>query len=353
VATGRLAEHRREWVFPLALLTLAALITLHLTTAPVNGVFALAPIIASTTLGVRRTALVAGLAVAASVLVGLAEQPVDLTAWLLRAALCAVISAIAVLSAARRIRRERELTQMTAIAAAAQQAVLGTLPTSLGPTRLAARHVSATANALIGGDLYEAVSSPFGVRMIVGDVKGKGLGAVQLAATVLGAFRQGAATQPDLTRLVLAIDAVVSAVSSDEDFVTAVLVQVGHDEHVDLVCCGHHPPLMVRPDGAAEIVDTEDENTPFGLGPQPLVVRVRWPAGTRMLVYTDGLVEARDAAGRFFPLAEHAADLSKGSLDQALDRLVAELLRHSGRRLHDDMAVLLVERVYCGTCTTS
>jgi serine phosphatase RsbU (regulator of sigma subunit) len=352
LATGRPAERRHEWVFPLSLLTLAALIALHFTTAPVNGLFALAPIIASTTLGVRQTAIVAGLAITASMLVGL-EPPADRTAWFVRAGLCAVISAIAVLSAAHRIRRERELTQMTAIAAAAQQAVLGSLPTSLGPTRLRVRHVSATANALIGGDLYEAVSSPFGVRVIVGDVRGKGLDAVQLAATVLGAFRQGAATQPDLPGLVRAIDAVVSAISSDEDFVTAVLVQVGNDEHVDVVSCGHHPPLMVAPEGVAEIVDIGAQSTPFGLEPEPVVVRVRWPAGTRMLVYTDGLVEARDARGRFFPLSEHAATLAEGSLDEALDRLVAELLRHSGRRLHDDMAVLLVERVYCGTSATS
>jgi serine phosphatase RsbU (regulator of sigma subunit) len=83
--------------------------------------------------------------------------------------------------------------------------------------------VSATANALIGGDLYEAVSTPHGVRIIIGDVRGKGLDAVQLAATVLGAFRQAAAVQPDLPSLVKAIDAVVSAVTGDEDFVTALL----------------------------------------------------------------------------------------------------------------------------------
>ena len=62
-----------------------------------------------------------------------------------------------------------------------------------------------------------------------------------------------------------------------------------------------------------------------------------------MLIYTDGLVEARDRRGAFFPLADHAPALGHGSLDEALDRLLARLSDHAGRRLDDDMALVLVE----------
>jgi serine phosphatase RsbU (regulator of sigma subunit) len=328
----------------LALVVLAATVAVHLTLAPINGAFALAAIIASTTLSVSRTAAIGVVCIVCSLLVGFVDPHDDTMAWLIRAALCAVISAVAVLTAVNRVGREQQLTRMTAIADAAQQALLRPLPTKIGPVGLAARHVSATANALIGGDLYEAVSTPHGVRIIIGDVRGKGLDAVQLAATVLGAFRQAAAVQPDLPSLVKAIDAVVSAVTGDEDFVTALLVQVTDDGGVRLVSCGHHPPIFVAPDGAASTVDTGPATTPLGLSPRPSVATPPLPVGGRLLLYTDGLVEARDPSGRFFPLGAHMDALAHVPLPQALEALVARLLSHTGRRLHDDMAVLLIER---------
>ena len=88
-----------------------------------------------------------------------------------------------------RVRREQELQQMTAIAEAAQHALLRVMPSSIGSLGFAARYVSATEQALVGGDLYEVAESTEGVRVIVGDVRGKGLEAVQMAATVLAAFR--------------------------------------------------------------------------------------------------------------------------------------------------------------------
>ena len=90
---------------------------------------------------------------------------------------------------------------MTVIAETAQRAVLRTMPTAIGSVGLAARYVSATAEALVGGDLYEVAATPYGVRVIVGDVRGKGLEAVQTAAAVLGAFRAAAFTEPDLGAL--------------------------------------------------------------------------------------------------------------------------------------------------------
>ncbi|MBA2558961.1 MAG: serine/threonine-protein phosphatase [Propionibacteriales bacterium] len=309
----------------------------------INGVFGLAPILAATAVSVRRTLLVAVLATGFSFLLGPLGSPPGSRDWVVRAIFCAVISAVAVLSAANRVRRERQLVRMTVIAQAAQQAVLRALPTSVGPVELAGRYVSATADALVGGDLYEVTSTPHGVRMIVGDVRGKGLEAVQLAATVLGAFRQAAVEQPDLTAVVKAMDAVVSAVTGDEDFVTVALVQVGVDGRVDVVSCGHHPPLLLGPNGAVTLLDTGPETTPLGLDPEPAVMSMRWAPGTRLLAYTDGLVEARNPAGEFFSLLDHAGTLATGALQDALDALVAELHVHTGRRLRDDMALLLVE----------
>ncbi len=134
---------------------------------------------------------------------------------------------------------------MTAIAETAQRALLRVMPASIGSLGFAARYVSATEEALVGGDLYEVAETPNGVRVIVGDARGKGLEAVQMAATVLAAFRHAAVKEPTLTAVATDLDDVVTAVAEDEDFVTAVLAEFHDDHTVTLLNCGHHPPLLL------------------------------------------------------------------------------------------------------------
>jgi hypothetical protein len=81
-----------------------------------------------------------------------------------------------VIASAGRRRRERELADLKAIADAAQQILLRPVPPVIPPAGIAVRYVSAAASARIGGDLYEAVPAGGGVRLIVGDVLGKGRG---------------------------------------------------------------------------------------------------------------------------------------------------------------------------------
>jgi serine phosphatase RsbU (regulator of sigma subunit) len=66
--------------------------------------------------------------------------------------------------------------------------------------------------------------------------------------------------------------------------------------------------------------------------------------GEVLCVFTDGLVEARDGTGEFFPLAEYADELGDGTVEEALDRLVARLLAYAGQEMNDDMALVLAER---------
>ena len=62
-----------------------------------------------------------------------------------------------------------------------------------------------------------------------------------------------------------------------------------------------------------------------------------------LLFYTDGLVEERDRDGRFFPLEDQGPQLIEGSLEEALDSLVASLRRHGARGIRDDLALVLAE----------
>src|SRR5689334_4168591 len=240
------------------------------------------------------------------------------------------IGALAVILANVRTRREQALQRMTTIAEVAQRALLRPMPGSIGSLRFAARYVSATEGALVGGDLYEVAETPDGVRMIVGDVRGKGLDAVQMAATVLAAFRRAAVMEPSLTAVATDLDNVVTAVAGDEDFVTAVLAEFHDDLTVAVVNCGHHPPLLLTDDDAGRLLDTGEPQLPLGLNPAPRSVTSRVPNGARMLFYTDGLIETRNRQGGFFPLVDRAAALSAGSLEEALTGLLEELTEHEG-----------------------
>src|SRR5215475_7806199 len=88
-----------------------------------------------------------------------------------------------------RRRRDQELRDVQTIADVTQRVLLRPLPRQVGRVRLAGRYLSASSRARIGGDLYAAVpTASSGVRLIVGDAEGKGLSAVQQAATAMGTF---------------------------------------------------------------------------------------------------------------------------------------------------------------------
>jgi phosphoserine phosphatase RsbU/P len=312
-----------------------------------SGTYGLCAVLASALLSARLTVVCAAAALTASVLSFLWNDSLW-WGWAIRVLIVIALSATAVVIAVTRERRERRLAQMTVIAEVAQRAVLRAIPTAIGPVGFAARYVSAAEEARIGGDLYEVVATQFGTRAIVGDVRGKGLEAVQLAATVLGAFRRSAFIVDDLTDVARDLDHVVSAVADLEDFVTAVLVQFSDDGVLQVVNVAHMPPILVEagPAGAvctARALDTGHPVPPLGLHPEPTLTIATWTPGTRLLLYTDGTTEGRDRAGQFFELTSAASALGSGTLDEALDRLIDALTTHVGHDLTDDVALVLAE----------
>lgn len=343
MAAGRWSE---KVGFVTVAAVLVAIVAVDLAFGPalvLSGSYSVSAVLAAVVTTVRRTAAVAAVAVVLSALSGAWNANFWTADWGIRLAVSAALAALAILSAHIRVRRERALRHMTVIAETAQRAVLRAMPSRVGSLGFAARYVSATREALVGGDLYEVVESPFGVRVVVGDVRGKGLDAVQMAGTVMGAFRRAAFTQPSLVGIAKELDSVVSAVAGDEDFVTAVLAEFHDDATVTLVNCGHHQPLLVNPSESARLLQTGEPVPPLGLGPSPSEVSAVWPEGSRMLMYTDGLVEARNRRGVFFPLTDYAMALCHGTLDDALERLLKRLTAHAGSDIADDMALVLVE----------
>ena len=258
------------------------------------------------------------------------------------------VSVAGVIASTLRQRQERELADVRTVAEAAQQVLLRPVPAEPGAVRIAVRYISATSRATIGGDLYEVIAAADATRFIIGDVQGKGLAAVKLASTVLGAFREVAPDTSDLAVIATRIEATLARELTDEQFVTAIVGQVSADgSKVELLNRGHPPPLLMDGDGP-RLLEVAEGGLPLGLA--PLAAGPGWAAvievgpGDRILFYTDGVSEARSRSGEFFPLAQCRAVCEAGDPDQTLDVLSAEVLRHVGHALDDDAAMLLIRR---------
>lgn len=263
--------------------------------------------------------------------------------------LCALVAVTLAssLESALRCRRERVLAAVRSVAEAAQHALLSPVPAAVGDFQVAVRYSAAAAEARIGGDLYALVPTPYGVRLIVGDVRGKGLPAVGTAALVLGIFREAAYDEPDLLDVVGRIERSLARNLGPDDFVTAVVVGYPGDGFMEMVNCGHVAPLLVRGSTVAA-VETTRPAPPLGLGAMggeaPSVQVLPFVEGDQLLLYTDGVTEARNQNREFYELTERLGRHLSDDPSSTLDRLHDELLTHVGGRLHDDAALLLVRK---------
>ncbi|MFJ5032518.1 PP2C family protein-serine/threonine phosphatase [Streptomyces sp. NPDC088560] len=194
-------------------------------------------------------------------------------------------------------------------------------------------------------------------RVLIGDVRGHGLASIGEASVVMGAFREGAHRYDTLPELVTAVEDSVcrnldevadTAHDVDEHFITAIMVDIpDQGPQAELLNCGHPPPLLVRGDqvtvlysrrpapplGLCALCVRKDSTDPFTLEP-----------GDMLLLYTDGVIEARSPTGAFYPLAERVAAFPPSSPDALLHHIHRDLLAHTGGRLTDDAAFLIIER---------
>jgi serine phosphatase RsbU (regulator of sigma subunit) len=305
----------------------------------------LGPAFASLCGGIQRTVLVGMLAITCCISLAAYDHVVGNRYNNLILALIAGVTVASALASAGRQQRERELADVRTVAEVAQRVLLRPVPRSAGPVRVAVSYTSAAAEARIGGDLYEVVTSPSGVRILVGDVQGKGLEAVETAAAVLGAFREAAYDEVHLADVVRRLETTLNRLLYGEKFVTAILAELSHDQ-VSLLCCGHPPPLMLTCKGGVHFVELGEPSPPLGM--TDLVdadlrpYRMGFAPGDQMLFYTDGVIEARDQAGRFYPLLQRAHLLKAAGAEEALEALRADLVRHVGGPIADDAAMLLI-----------
>jgi hypothetical protein len=299
---------------------------------------ALSPLLASSVLGPAATAGFAVAATSLAVVSGLWNHGQGAQYWV-RIIDVALVGTLAVVVSAIRTRRETDLRATRRIATAAQEALLPVLPSHLGPVQLATRYHSATRAAQVGGDFFDFVADRGRVRLILGDVSGKGVDAVGQAARVIRAFRQYGASEDDLLDVARRIDEYVLPFWHWDYYATAVLVEITDEDSFTVVSAGHPPPFHVTASGIHEL--SVHHSVPLGLGPADGSTGHAWQPSDRLLLYTDGLIEARDAGGDFLPRAAIDEALQQRDIDTSLDALLTAVHEHSGS-FSDDLALLLM-----------
>ncbi|MCB5182361.1 PP2C family protein-serine/threonine phosphatase [Streptomyces antimicrobicus] len=281
-----------------------------------------------------------------------------------------------------RQRLARELRRSRQVAGAVQRALLRPLPARMDGLALAAVH-----GPVLGGDLYEALPTPYGVRIVIGDVRGHGLPALGAATAVLGCFREAAHDEPTLAGVLRRLERALRRAARDpEDFVTVLLLEITADSAVTALNCGHPWPYLLPAPAAApsaraarrppagppapagallvarrrthdrapeasgvRVLAGEATLPPLGVVPLPEEldpqVSARLAPGEGLLLHTDGVEDARDRHGGCFPLERVLARAAAGPAATPA-RLVAgvyaALLRHAGGQPADDVALLVL-----------
>ncbi|WP_234376908.1 PP2C family protein-serine/threonine phosphatase [Streptomyces sp. TP-A0356] len=316
-----------------------------------------APAITAAFAGPRLTTLIGFMAVGGQIAIGVARRVLTTENLQAQIAALVLVSAVIVAFCLFRDRHEHQLTQSRSVAQAVQAVLFPTLPRHSGPLEIASLYFAAQDEAAMGGDLFAAARTSHSTRLLIADVRGKGLPAIDHASLLLGAFRAASHRQPTLPRLAVHLDGAMRWDSRqwqqhqepdiDEAFATALIVEIpDHDPVLHVVTCGHPSPLLLDR-GHAGTLPLRRIAPPLGLGglcgeESYAVESFAFNPSDVLLLYTDGVLEARDGEGRFYPLADRAAAWSAEHPGQVLRLLREDLVTHTRGRLSDDAAAVAV-----------
>lgn len=318
--------------------------------------FSAAPLVAAPLFTLRATVLTGFVATLAVVLLHIYNGTTWKVEALTELATVLTVSGLAMLINIVVRRGTEQLASARGIAEAAQRAVLPTPAERIAGLHVSASYEAAQADAFIGGDLYAVQDTPYGVRLAVGDVRGKGIGAVEAVAVVLGAFREAAESEPSLEGVARRLERALAregnrrdSLDAVEGFTTCVLGEIPPGAGLlRLVNRGHPEPLLLYADGGLAVLAPAEPALPLGMGDlaswPDRVQEWPFPPGATLLLYTDGLTEARDGAGAFYDPADRLRGRVFPGPDELLSALGSDVRRHTGGAATDDMALLAVAR---------
>jgi hypothetical protein len=201
----------------------------------------------------------------------------------------------------------------------------------------------------IAGDAFDYAVNDGELHFAIFDGMGHGIGSTLLTGLAVGAYRHARRNGLPLPDMHTAIDEALDGYYGDLSFATGIIARLATGTgRLEWTCAGHPPPLLLR--GRKVVAELAcDPALPFGIGgPAPEPASCDLEPGDAVLLYTDGVIEARTPEGEFFGL-ERLADLAEReaasgqSAEELVRRMVRAVVEHQAGGLRDDATLVLVQ----------
>jgi hypothetical protein len=241
---------------------------------------------------------------------------------------------VSISEARRRIRLQADKAALDTELAAAREIQRLMVPEQLPPAPGYAIESVYRPAAQVGGDFFEVIALEAGETLVViGDVSGKGIGAAMIVSMLIGMLRTISRSSHDPARILAELNDRLFE-SRQGGFVTCLAARLDPSGGVALANAGHLPPWL----NGAEVAFSG--SLPLSLLPAaaPEQTAIAMRPGDRLTLITDGVVEARDAAGTLFGF-----DRTRGLMQQDGSPLaLAEAAMRHGQ--NDDLTVISIRR---------
>ncbi|HZU73408.1 MAG TPA: GAF domain-containing SpoIIE family protein phosphatase [Acidimicrobiales bacterium] len=246
----------------------------------------------------------------------------------------------------------RLFSERTEVARSLQSALLPPRLPAIEGLEVAARYRAAGEGLEVGGDFYDLFSIGRGAwAAVIGDVCGRGSEAAAVTGLVRHSLHASALQARNPASMLQVANAVLGEHQDggSDRFCTAAcaILRPGEVTRATIASAGHPAPLILRADGAIEEFDGGGLALGIapGRGPGLHSKRYSLGAGDTLVLYTDGVTEARDGSGRFFGHEGLEAVLRERAGSGAgpiAGGLLHSVEAFSGGRLNDDLAILVI-----------
>lgn len=203
---------------------------------------------------------------------------------------------------------------------------------------------------VVGGDAFDYAVAGDTLHLAIFDAMGHDTAAGLTATLALAAYRNHRRRDADLVEAGEAIDAVIAEQFGQMRYATAILATLDmRTGRLTWANRGHHPPLIIRRGRVVAVLDAPpDPPMGFNLGAHQPPAGYQLEPGDRLLLYSDGIIEAQSPDGQLFGLDRFTDFIIRREADglsapETLRRLIQTILDHQHGRLQDDATVLLVE----------
>ncbi|MCG3128793.1 MAG: hypothetical protein CHACPFDD_03686 [Phycisphaerae bacterium] len=241
-------------------------------------------------------------------------------------------------------RQQRELERDLGMARRLQLALLPEQPFAANGWEVHHRYVPA---GMVSGDYCDLIRCDGALFAALGDVSGKGVAAAFLMAQLNGMLRSLVSQNPPLSELLARANRFFAQSSEGSHFATLVCARLSSDGTVEFGNAGHCPPLVLRRSGVSEI---DSGGLPVGVtdAADYDTNHTHLAPGDSLVLYSDGVTEARDAAGELFGIAR-LRDALSAAHGLVPARLLAACLSElsafrAGSPRDDDLTMMVIQR---------